>query len=152
MICDLAITSSISWSIYPVSAIVFSWLVVLPLFHFGRHKWAISLAVFSVLAIPLLNIILSTAGFAEFFTLIALPTALITLPFLWIIFWLLVYTKMRKWYVAAICMVLVMPVDILISMVLKEPFLDVLDIMGCLISAFVAIIFWMLGNHSKQKN
>ena len=35
-ICDTAISRSFTWSLYPISAIVFTWLVFIPMIKFGK--------------------------------------------------------------------------------------------------------------------
>lgn len=48
MICDMAISGAFTWSLYPITAISFAWLIIFPLLQFDKNKICLSLVSLSV--------------------------------------------------------------------------------------------------------
>lgn len=38
-ICDMAISHTFTWSLYPISSIIFAWLVLIPMIRFGEKSF-----------------------------------------------------------------------------------------------------------------
>lgn len=38
-ICDVAISHAFTWSLYPISSIIFAWLVFIPIIRFGKKEY-----------------------------------------------------------------------------------------------------------------
>ncbi len=51
-ICDMAISGTFSWSLYPIAATLFAWSVLIPLVKYGGKGTLGSLVIFSILIIP----------------------------------------------------------------------------------------------------
>ena len=56
-ICDTAISRSFTWSLYPISAIVFTWLVFIPMIKFGKKGVCGSLLMCSIFIVPFLYVL-----------------------------------------------------------------------------------------------
>lgn len=56
-ICDMAISGTFTWSLYPISSILFVWFVFSPVVKFGNKGILGSLIIFSILLIPFLYVI-----------------------------------------------------------------------------------------------
>lgn len=57
IICDMAISGALTWSLFPISACVFAWLVFFPVMKFGRKGIVGSLAALSLAIVPFLWIL-----------------------------------------------------------------------------------------------
>lgn len=155
VICDFAVTKTFSWSIYPVSSLIFAWTIIIPLIHFKKHKYTISLVSISVLTIPFLYIIEQSCGVTGWVLTIGIPTSLIALAYLWIVCCLYTYTKINKWFVSSIAMflglILSVGINYIIAKAILEPIIDVWDIFSSFIIIIVAIVFLIIGYISKKK-
>lgn len=56
-ICDVAISGAFTWSLYPISSILFVWFVFMPLIKYGSKGTLGSLTAFSILIIPFLYVL-----------------------------------------------------------------------------------------------
>jgi transcriptional regulator with XRE-family HTH domain len=153
MICDLAITHSLTWSWYVISSVVFTWLMIMPLILFEKPKIALSLLSFSIFIIPFLFALQTIIGNIDMMTL-SLPVSAASVGFMWIIYGLFMLKKISKWYAAAITLVLCIPFTVLINYImhkiLAEPVFDVWDVLSFGILAVVAVVFACLGYFSNK--
>ena len=61
-ICDMAISGTFTWSLYPISSCLFAWLVFVPLVKYGNKGIRCSLVSFSIIIIPFLYVISKIIG------------------------------------------------------------------------------------------
>ena len=56
LICDIAISGKFTWSLYPISSILFAWVVMVPFVKCGRKGLLGSLVALSIFIIPFLYV------------------------------------------------------------------------------------------------
>ena len=153
-ICDLAISKSFSWSLYPIASCIFTWLSIFPILKFGKKGICISLAVFSVLLIPFLFVLNSLIGEYELFMLIGIRVSIISLIYLWIVFILFSKIIKKKFTASAISALLAIPVSFLINYTVskftQEPLIDVWDIISYSVLFILAIVFFSIKDFSRN--
>lgn len=147
LICDIAISGTLTWSLIPVSSIVFAWVVSFPGIILGKKGIILSLISLSVFIVPYLFLLSRFVKTKEVFS-IGTAMAVISIIFLWIIaavFWRT--RKTRILTALGISFLLAIPfmfiVNIILSQMIAEPILDVWDMLSVfilLISAFVSFI------------
>ncbi|WP_214483986.1 helix-turn-helix domain-containing protein [Bacillus sp. SM2101] len=149
MICDIAISGTFTWSLYPITAIPYAWLIIIPLFQFKRYKVFISLLSLSIFIIPFLVILSNIIGGTKLMLPLGIPVALIAISYMWGIFLLFSITKANKWYMASISVLLVIPVSFLINNIiaknLNEPIIDTWDILSLGVLGIITIILFLKG-------
>ena len=84
-ICDIAISGTFTWSLYPITAILFAWLVFVPLVKYGGKGLPGSLAILSVLIIPFLYVISRIVGDHLVLT-IGIRMSLYSIAYLWCVY------------------------------------------------------------------
>ena len=84
LICNIAISGNLTWSLIPVSSIVFAWVISFPSIILGKRGIIISLISLSVFIIPYLFLLSSFLKVKEIFS-IGTVMAVISIIFLWII-------------------------------------------------------------------
>lgn len=146
-ICDLAVSKGLTWSLYPIISISFAWLVIMPLFHFEKNKIAMSLISLSIFIVPFL-FCMEQLGMAKWLLPLGIPISIISIVYLWIIFWL--FKKINsKWYASGITAVITIPLSLLINLIssrfTNDPFFDIWDAMSMGIIIVVAIILFAIG-------
>lgn len=165
-ICDLAISHSFTWSLYPISSIIFGWLVFIPAIRFGRKGICGSLIACTILVAPYLYVLNNLVENNRLFLPVSLSMAAVGIASLWIFFVLFQLLRKRKLLAAAITVLLFIPISILASFILSkitsEVFFDVWDIMDFSIAAVTAIALFILdlivqkkrkaGIENKEKN
>jgi transcriptional regulator with XRE-family HTH domain len=154
-ICDLAISGSFTWSLYPIISIIYVWLITMPLFQFEKNSVMISLAAISVLTIPYLYLLDKIVGVQKLILPIGIRVSVVGIIYLWVVYLLLSTKKAAKWYMAAISALLGIPVCLMINYILQriihEPLIDVWDIVTFGILGIVAFMLFSIGNERKAK-
>lgn len=143
-ICDLAITHTFTWSLYPISSIVFAWLVFIPAIRFGKKGICGSLISCSVFIAPFLYVLNKLINTSSLFLPVSLSMAAVGVAFLWITFILFKILRARKLLAAALTILLLIPANVLISFVLSkltsEVLVDMWDIMDFSIAVIAAVL------------
>lgn len=84
LICNLAISGNLSWSLIPASSIVFAWVLSFPGIILGKRGIIISLISLSVFILPYLFLLSNILKTKEIFSIGAVM-AIVSIVFLWII-------------------------------------------------------------------
>lgn len=145
VIVDFAISEKLTWSLYPISSCVFSWLTIFPLLKGGLKKTYASLLVFSVLVIPFLYSLRLILHASDLFWILCLRTAVPSIIFLWIIFAIFKLLKNRKLLAAAITLFAAVPFNLLINFIVAKqihtPVISIWNIIPIAILLFIAFTF-----------
>lgn len=145
LICNIAISANLTWSLIPVSSIVFAWVISFPSIILGKRGIIVSLISLSVFIVPYLFLLGSLLKAKEVFSVGAVM-AVASIVFLWII--VAVFKRIERKLVAlGITFLSAIPfmiiVNVILSKMIEEPVLDVWDMMSIfmlLILAFVSFI------------
>lgn len=145
LICNIAISGNLTWSLIPVSSIVFAWVISFPSIILGKRGIIVSLISLSVFIVPYLFLLGSLLKAKEVFSVGAVMAA-VSIVFLWII--AAVFKRMERklvalgtTFLAAIPFMII--VNVILSKMIEEPVLDVWDMLTVfmlLILAFVSFI------------
>ena len=135
-----AISGNLTWSLIPVSSIVFAWVISFPGIVLGKRGIIVSLISLSVFIIPYLFLLGSLLKVKEVFS-IGAAMAVASILFLWII--AAVFKRMERKLIAlgttflsAIPFMII--VNVILSRMLNEPVLDVWDILSVFILLILA--------------
>ncbi len=115
--CDLAITKSLSWSLYPISSIIFAWFIIIPFFHFKNNRIMNSLLSLSIFIIPFLFILSKIIGNQNLLSL-GVPISLTSIIYLWIIYSLFNFTKLNRLSVFSIIFTLSIVYKLIINYII----------------------------------
>lgn len=160
IICDSAISASLTWSLIPVSSIVFGWLIFFPLIRLGERGVWLSMVALSVFTIPYLLVLDRLIGSVEMLFPIGIRMSVISIAFLWIIFALFKLLRFRKMLAASISLLLAIPVSLLVNFtlsgIINEPLFDVWDAMTCSILILAAVVLgvfdWITRKEKRKQN
>ena len=155
LICNIEISGNLTWSLIPVSSIVFAWVISFPSIIWGKRGIIVSLISLSVFAIPYLFLLGSLLKTEEVFSVgavIAVPSII----FLWIIIAIFNYIgKTRKLLALGIIFLLAIPfmfiINIILFKMIAEPVLDIWDILSGFILLILAFISFICGYARKRK-
>lgn len=154
-ICDLAISGSFTWSLYPISSILFGWLVFFPVIKFGTKGILGTLIALSVLIFPFLFVLDRLIKVSDLILPIGIRMAVISVVLLWAVFLLFSIWKTRKLMAASISLLLVIPANIIInftlSKIISEPFFDMWDIMVFSIIVLAAVFLFAMDTAIRKK-
>ncbi len=155
-ICDIAVFGELTWSLIPISSIIFTWVVCFPIIILGKRGIAGSLLSLSIFSIPYLYILGCLVKIRAVFS-IGIIMTIISLVFLWLVF-AIFYRLCRKMLALGITFLAAIPFMIIINVVLSkmisEPILDMWDILSAfllLIAAFAAFVFDYAGKKGLIK-
>lgn len=147
LICNIAISGKLTWSLIPVSSIVFAWVISFPSIILGKRGIMVSSLSLSVFVIPFLLLLSNLIKAKEVFSVGAV-LAVASIIFLWII--VAVFNRVgkhRKLIALGITFLLAIPfmfiINAMLSKMIAEPILDVWDMLSAfilLILAFVSFI------------
>ena len=154
LICNIAISGNLTWSLIPVSSIVFAWVISFPSIILGKRGIIVSLISFSVFIVPYLFLLGSLIKVKKVFSIGAV-VAVISIVFLWII--AAIFTRIGKekkivalgtTFLLAIPFMIV--VNIILSKMIDEPILDVWDLLSIFILLILAFVSFIC-DYAKKK-
>lgn len=157
-ICDLAISASFTWSLIPISSIIFAWLILSPVIKRGAEGIRGSMLALSILIIPYLYVLDHILRAGDLFLPIGFRISVISVVFLWVVFIIFKKIRSRKLLAAAMAFLFAIPVHILInvslSKLISEPLIDLWDILSLSIIVITAIILFAIDSsiHKRQSN
>lgn len=152
-ICDLALSGELTWSLIPISSIVFAWAIIFPLLILGKQGIAGCLLSISVFVIPYFYVLSNILNIKEIFSIGAVES-LITIVCMWAIY--LIFRRLRKRILLAfgIAFILLIPYQLLVNMTLSvmifEPIVDRWDIFSAILLLVVAFAFFVC-DHAKKE-
>jgi predicted anti-sigma-YlaC factor YlaD len=152
VIVDLAISGTLTWSLIPISSIVFTWCSFFPAIKYGAKGITVSLIALSVLIAPYLFVLNRLVGGQ--ILQIAIWMAIVGVVFMWVVFVVFKLLKSRKLLASAISLILTIPVSLVINLILSriisESIFDVWDAMSFALIAIVAGLLFYL-DYAKRK-
>lgn len=150
VICDEAVTGGLSWSLYPISACVLVWLVVVPALINGRGVLAI--ISFSLFIIPFILALDAIIGGETLLVTIGVRVSLAALLYIWAVY--CASRKLRPLTVAAVSLLLVIPlqlgVNAILSALISEPLVDFWDIVSFITVGAAAVILLIIRHIRKH--
>ena len=153
-ICDYALHANLTWSVFPISAIAFAWLVLAPLIWCKKHRVTKALLSLTVWMVPFLWVIEANSPVTGWLLPLGVPASLMGLAYLWILCWLFCYTKWNRWSCASIAMLL-MPaldfgLDLVVAQALETPMEWVQNLLSVLVGLLVAAILFSIGKRKTK--
>lgn len=144
-ICDMAISGGLTWSLYPISSILFSWLILIPIVKCGSKGIVGSLVSISIFIIPFLYLI-SIITSNSMIILTGSRISVLSAVYLWCVYFIFKALNTRKIKAMAFSLLLSIPLCLAINAVLSkyisEPLLDIWDIVSFgIITAGAAVLF-----------
>lgn len=146
-ICDVAISGAFTWSLIPISSIIFAWVVCFPVIILGKRGIAGSLAALSIFIFPYLYILGELVKVREVFS-IGVAVSVISLVYLWLVFAVFRRLRARRMRALGIAFLVTIPfmlaINVALSGMIGEPVVDVWDILSAfiLLTAAFSVFIW----------
>lgn len=151
---NLMVSDKFTWSLIPISACVFAWLVFFPAIKFGRNGIIGSFISISIFLIPFLYVldyaINSLAAYHAPVFSMGISIAPLLIVFFWIAFFLFQKLRARKLLYSAVLLLLLSPVTFLTNFFLDitqgqaQTWFNTLSILNALIPFVAAIILFVI--------
>lgn len=153
-ICDVAISGAFTWSLYPISSILFVWFVFMPLIKYGSKGTLGSLTAFSILIIPFLYV-LSKIVDNNLIMTIGIRMSLFSIAYLWCVYLIFRRLKEQKIIATAFSLLSAIPLHIAINVSLAEilslPVFEIWDIISFAIMIASVVILFIIDYFTKRK-
>ena len=101
LIVNIAIDQKITWAAYPLISILFEWAVCSPVLV-KKHGIALLLSSLTLLNLPYLYFLSKITPVTDWFIPLGLPSAIVGILSVWIMYILFCHTKISTWYKAAL--------------------------------------------------
>lgn len=154
LICNLAISGNLTWSLIPVSSIVFAWVISFPSIILGKRGIIVSFISLSAFIVPYLFLLSRIIKVEEVFSIGAV-LAVPSMIFLWLI--VVVFTRLlkaRKLAALGISFLLTIPfvliVNAILAKMIAEPIFDVWDMLTILLLLILAFVSFIC-DYAKKK-
>lgn len=148
VICDIAMSGTLTWSFYPISSIIFSWFIIYPLIKLGTKGIRYSLLFFSVLIIPFLYVIHLLVGESPLMMPIGIGVSILSILYMWIIYFTFKKLKNRKTLAGSISLLLLIPTYSLVNLVVSNyttlPVFDIGDVISISIVMVLSILLFIM--------
>ena len=154
LICNIAISGSVTWSRIPVCSIVFAWTISFPWILLGKRGAFASLLSCSVFLIPYLFLLGRLTNVKEVFS-VGAAVAAASIAFLWIIAAMFQrFGTARKLAALGVTFLLAVPfvilVNVILSAMIETPLFDMWDVLAIsMLLLFASISFAC--DHAKKK-
>ena len=151
-VVDVAVSHTISWSLIPITAIIFAWIVLIPTIKLGLKGIFWSLVACSVFIAPFLfilnyavnRLVLSDVRLFA----IGICTAPISILFMWFTYFLFKKLKSRILFAVAILILVSSPIsyftNLIVSTMIDEPFTGVSLILNAFTPVIIAAILFVI--------
>lgn len=156
MICDLAITKKLTWSLITVSSIIFAWTVLAPGIVCKKHSLLAVLISLSLAVIPYLFIMEKCIETEGVIMAISIKVSVVGIAYLWCIYLLIFKTKLSKFTSSASSLLLAIPVSWVVNSIVDmevtgQSITDLWDIMvGSMLLVIAAVLFG--AGYKKKKS
>lgn len=120
LICDIAISGKLTWSLISVSSIVYCWLITVPVIYCKRSGTLFSIASVTVFTIPFLAILDKLIKQTDMILPLGSRVALVSIVYIWLIYFLSVKLKKCKLIALAIIFFLAIPFQIILKFIIKS--------------------------------
>lgn len=154
-ICDIALSGTFTWSLFPISSIIFAWFLFVPIIHYKTKGILGFLITFSLLIIPFLYVLSKIIGNNTLIMPIGTRISFFSILYLWGVYFLFKKLKTQKIRAISLSLLLIIPLNLVINQILakilSEPMFDAWDMLSLgiiLISAFTLLII----DYTKNKN
>ncbi len=152
-ICDIAITGGLTWSCITLSSIIFAYVISFPIVILGKKGIFGGLMALSIFLVPYLYLLGILINVPAVFA-IGWRMSLISIAYLWIIYFVSCRLRAKKLRAAGISVLLAIPlticINVTLSKLLSEPRADIWDLLTILILLMTAFLLFII-DHSKQK-
>ena len=156
VICNVAVSGTLTWSLYPVSSILFAWLICVPVIRYGTKGIPGSLIAVSIFLLPFLTVLSRLIGRNNLIIPIGAKTALPSLVYLWCIYLIFSKSALRKRLAAAASFLLAIPLHLIINLllagILSTPFLDIWDILSLSVLLLCATALFLADRRINPKH
>lgn len=136
-IVDRAINGELSWSIIPISSIIFSYLIAIPFICIKNNKILYTLIVLSILIIPYMNI-LNIFINSEMFLELSIKASIIGTVYLWSLFLLFKFVKDKLLATAISFLIAIIPF-LLINSMIPNNSIDIWSIISLIMLIFTSM-------------
>jgi transcriptional regulator with XRE-family HTH domain len=144
IICNYAIAGRLTWSLYPVSSLVYFWLIIMPAIVSSKRGVLGSIMLISLFTIPFLFVLESIIGIKGLIMPIATPICIVAFFYLWVAYVLIGRTKWPKYITIAATLLIGLPlsfgINYIISWYTGEPLIDIWDILGYVILLVISVL------------
>lgn len=155
-LCNYVIDKKFSWSLYPAGALIVTWLTIIPLLLFNKHRALWSLFGMTISVLPYLFLVERLSPAKGWVIPLALPIVLVSIVSLLVIIYLFIYKKINTLYVLAITTFLF---GVIVNIAVKsivDSFLgiqhdDISAVITALSCAFVSVLLVIYGYLKKIK-
>lgn len=152
-ICDIAISGTFTWSLIPISSIIFAWVISFPITILGKRGIIGSLLSLSLFIFLYLYILGELVEVREVFSIGSVMSA-ISIIYLWSIFAVFFRLRTRKWLALGITFLITIQytlvVNISLSRLIGEKVVDVWDILTIFILLIAAFSVFVC-DYAKRK-
>ena len=155
VICNLAISNRLTWSLYPVCSILFAWLVLMPLLCFEKNRMLMMLISLSIFIIPYLFALQQIIGGIQWLLPLGIPAAIASLVYCWGVWALFAKTHLNGWAAAACALLLSIPLSLIINLIASrftgDAYVDAWDGVSVLSSLIFAMLLYAVGACRNKK-
>lgn len=155
-ICDVLISNSYTWSLIPISAIVFAWVALLPITRLGKKGMWISLIVLNICIMTYLYVLSNVIKDKNLIFSIGMKMARISIIYLACIFIIFKILKKRKFAAIGFSLLIGIPICININSTLSkmfsQPVIDIWDMLSIFTLFILSIIFFIFEFNAKESS
>ena len=155
--CDIAISGAFTWSLVPISSIIFGWVALFPIIKLGKKGIIPSFIVLSICISLYLYVLSTIIKDNNLILSIGSRMSIISIIYLVCIFGIFKIFKKRKYGAISLSFLIGIPIcgiiNYYLSEMFRQPLFDIWDILSMLTLLILSVIFFILSLRSeKRKN
>ncbi len=146
-ICDIAMSNTYTWSLVPMTSIVFAWVAILPIRRLGKKGIIGSIVILNICIMTYLYALQNLVKDTELIFTVGTRMGVISIIYLGCIFGIFKIFKKRKFLAIGLSLFIGIPICIIINVTLSKMFsqdlLDIWDLLSILTLFVLSMVFFM---------
>ncbi|MDO5844139.1 MAG: DUF6320 domain-containing protein [Methanocorpusculum sp.] len=118
IVCNFAVNNSMTWMVYPVTSILFGWIVIMPVLYYKKDGVKYSLGLITTFGLLFMLILEQWSGIVGWFIPLAVPIFIASVIYGWILYFLF-RKKRNPIYLIAVIIFLSGVLCLTIDLILK---------------------------------
>lgn len=156
LLCNYAISNRFDWSLYPAGGIIVAWCIIAPLILGKKHRFLFSLIGMTISTVPYFFLIEYLCPYKGWVVPLALPVTGISVVLLFVVIVLLVYTRINRYYAAALIsfltgVVLNLVVNSIVNRYVENSGTDISVVITAMSFALASVLFAAAGLRGRGK-
>ena len=145
--CDIALLDTYTWSLLPISSIIFAWVALIPYKRYGKKGIWGSIVILNTCIISYLYAVSNIVKNHKIISTIGIKLSIISIIYILCMFILFKVLKKKKYKVIGFSLLIGVPmcifINVRLSKMYRQTLIDIWDLLAALTIFILSVVFFM---------